>query len=111
MPFTQVPVAFEDIAIYFSQEEWKDLEKWQKELYKDVMKENYQILISIGAGSPAVTPDIISHIEQVEEPYVGDELGSEESKAEKNSCSGEFNNKRDCCKTTELKSGMNSWEL
>ncbi|XP_029443719.1 zinc finger protein OZF-like [Rhinatrema bivittatum] len=43
----QVPVTFEDITIYFSQEEWKYLEKWQKELYKDVMKENYQMLSSL----------------------------------------------------------------
>nr|XP_033788001.1 jerky protein homolog isoform X2 [Geotrypetes seraphini] len=84
----EVPVTFEDIALYFSQEEWEALEEWQKELYKDVMKENYQILLSLGIGSLNVTPDIISHIERGEEPYIRDELRSEERDTGKSSCSG-----------------------
>ncbi|XP_030051207.1 zinc finger protein OZF isoform X2 [Microcaecilia unicolor] len=82
----QVPVTFEDVAIHFSQEEWECLEEWQKNLYKDVMKENYQTLISL-AGCPTFTPDIISHIERGEEPYIRDELGSEERETGKSSCS------------------------
>ncbi|XP_030051355.1 protein ZNF783-like isoform X2 [Microcaecilia unicolor] len=84
---TQVPVTFEDIAIYFSQAEWEDLEEWQKELYMDVMKENYEILNSLGTGSPTVTPDIISHIEREEELYIRNELRSEERETGKSSCS------------------------
>ncbi|XP_029448344.1 zinc finger protein OZF-like [Rhinatrema bivittatum] len=83
----QVPVTFEDIAIYFSQKEWENLEESQKELYKDVMKENYQTLISLGSGSPTVTPDIICHIERGEEPYIRDEPGSEERETGRSSCS------------------------
>ncbi|XP_029443692.1 gastrula zinc finger protein XlCGF57.1-like [Rhinatrema bivittatum] len=83
----QILVTFEDIAIYFSQEEWEDLKEWEKELYMDVMKENYQMICSLGSGSPTITPVIISHIERGEEPYIRDEPGSEEGETGTSSCS------------------------
>ncbi|KAM5255350.1 zinc finger protein 862 [Ctenodactylus gundi] len=46
----ELPVLFEDIAVYFTQEEWDLLDKWQKELYRDVMQMNFELLASLVRG-------------------------------------------------------------
>ncbi|XP_064018543.1 oocyte zinc finger protein XlCOF26-like [Pogoniulus pusillus] len=40
-------VMFEDVAIYFSPEEWVELEAWQRELYQEVMMDNYDLVASL----------------------------------------------------------------
>ncbi|XP_078541393.1 uncharacterized protein LOC144826671 isoform X2 [Lissotriton helveticus] len=51
------PVTFHDVAAYFSAEEWKLLHEWQKELYRNVMKDIQQALMSLG---PLIATSVFS---------------------------------------------------
>ncbi|XP_069471080.1 zinc finger protein 436-like isoform X2 [Ambystoma mexicanum] len=53
----QPPVTFCDVAACFSEEEWKLLHQWQKELYTNVMKEIQQALLSLG---PVIATSVFS---------------------------------------------------
>uniref|UniRef100_A0A8D2JLG9 KRAB domain-containing protein n=1 Tax=Varanus komodoensis TaxID=61221 RepID=A0A8D2JLG9_VARKO len=51
-----MPVTFVDIAVYFSAEEWKNLAEWQKDLYNNLVKENYESLLSLGRRTSIFIP-------------------------------------------------------
>ncbi|KAK1329843.1 hypothetical protein QTO34_010026 [Cnephaeus nilssonii] len=46
--FAEVGMTFEDIALYFSREEWSLLDEGQRQLYLNVMLENFELVSSLG---------------------------------------------------------------
>ncbi|XP_029463166.1 zinc finger protein 569-like isoform X2 [Rhinatrema bivittatum] len=68
-------VTFHDVAIYFSEDEWQLLEEWQKELYRNVMKEIHGALISL--GHTISNPGVVFRIKKDKSQYLWDPCGSE----------------------------------
>nr|XP_033774498.1 zinc finger protein 624-like [Geotrypetes seraphini] len=63
----QESVIFSDVAAYFLEAEWDILGEWQKNLYKKVIREIHDILMS--RGYSIANPDVIFKIKKEDEKY------------------------------------------
>ncbi|CAM4456284.1 unnamed protein product [Lepidochelys kempii] len=81
-------MTFDEMALHFCEAEWGLLDEEQREIYKEVMQENYETLISL--GFPIPKPEMIAQLERGEEPFLLDLQHSEEMEILMVDCTGNY---------------------
>ncbi|XP_072858850.2 zinc finger protein 783 isoform X1 [Pogona vitticeps] len=85
----KMPVTFVDIAVYFSAEEWENLAEWQKDLYHNLVKENYESLLTLGANVNVSKVDPHPRVERRPEPCASEQQATKEQDLAPDPCTAE----------------------
>ncbi|XP_051823944.1 zinc finger protein 263 isoform X1 [Antechinus flavipes] len=64
---SQLPMTFEDVAVYLSQEEWGHQELNKKALSREAIQENYENVVALESQIPSQDP--ATHVEQEEKSW------------------------------------------
>ncbi|XP_069507840.1 zinc finger protein 514-like isoform X2 [Ambystoma mexicanum] len=77
----EAQVSYRDVSTYFSNEEWRLLHDWQKDLYRNVMKEIHQALTALG---PLITTTLFTLREKEKQELY--KLDTQDSKKGHHTC-------------------------
>ncbi|XP_073441610.1 zinc finger protein 90-like [Dendrobates tinctorius] len=76
--FHHVPIIFCDVAASFTEEQWLRLEHWQRDIYKNVMREIHEALVTLGYA--ITNPDVLFNIKKQDESCIRIDCSSGERK-------------------------------
>ncbi|XP_075695670.1 uncharacterized protein LOC142661886 isoform X1 [Rhinoderma darwinii] len=74
----QVPIVFHDVAASFTEEQWLRLENWQRNLYKNVIREIHEAITALGYA--ITNPDVLFNIKKQDESFIRIDCSSGERK-------------------------------